>query len=405
MISRRAFVCGCVAGGASLVGLGRALAAPGVSTESLTAAERFLDWLRKVGISRERPVRNLVYNFFDPHTGKGSWIFPMVTAKTVLWLLELGHVEEASAIADSLLRWQQVSREKALARCYGAFPSRIDKLGADWKAGDRFYPGDNLVVLEALVALYGKTKNEEYLNSAIGVGTWLVTVMCAGVKHGVWKEDHGAPMFYVTQSGDLSNQIHVNAESLWIGALRRLGAATGEKAYSAQAERAEKFFRRAQHVSGAYYDHYDPGWPPVAYDASRWRLYAPGQLIADNSLRAALGACAMGDLGSAGSFYRWLKTVDGAVPAYLNAQTGGSGFEPGQPIYYDVVASGLYRSLCQRIGEKAQAERAVAFLQKVQDPNGGFYWGCKAKDFTPLTSEQAPMTGLWAVADLSTTVR
>src|SRR5688572_2316496 len=61
-----------------------ALATPADSA----SADRFLAWLRKDGASKERHVRNLIYNFYDLGAAKGTWLYPMLSGKAVLWLIE-----------------------------------------------------------------------------------------------------------------------------------------------------------------------------------------------------------------------------------------------------------------------------------------------------------------------------
>ena len=238
------------------------------------SALRFLRWLRTDGVSRARPVENLVFNFVDASTRVGTWIYPMLSGKAILWLVQRGQIAEATAIADTLVGWQQISTEGKLARSYGAFPSQID-LAPDgaWKAADYYYAADNLVILDALLALHAATKAAGLLNAAIGIGTWLTEVMCKGHTVGVWAEDHGAPMFMVRGTGDFVNAIHSAGEMLWIGALHRLGTLTNELAYCRQAERALAFYLGGQHANGAFLDHYDPGYPPTPFDAARWAPY------------------------------------------------------------------------------------------------------------------------------------
>ena len=378
-----------------------ALASPGEQREMAT---RFHRWLRTAGVAKERDVQNLVWNFYETDRQRGAWVYPMLSGKAILWLVRRGAVGEAAAIAKTLLFWQQTSRTGALAKSYGAFPSLVEPRGGAWVSGDRFYAGDNLVILEALVLLHERTKDPDLLNAAVGVGTWLTEIMSDGRRQGVWAEDHGAPMHFVTAAGDFSNHIHGSVEMLWIGALHRLGKAAAEPAYCRQADRAFRFYLAGQYASGAILDHYDPGYPAVPYDPGRWRPYQAGQVISDNVLRSALGLCRMGELERARRFFRWLKTERGGVPAYLDLATGGEGFPPGQRVYFDVTSSGLHRSLCQWLGEKAAAEEAVAFLRRVRDRSGAWVWGVYRDDLAPVEPKLAPVAGFWATADLSTRV-
>src|SRR5579862_4781677 len=42
---------------------------------------RFLRWLRSAGVSQQRPVQNLVFNFVDANKHVGSWVYPMLSGK------------------------------------------------------------------------------------------------------------------------------------------------------------------------------------------------------------------------------------------------------------------------------------------------------------------------------------
>jgi hypothetical protein len=227
--------------------------------------------------------------------------------------------------------------------------------------------------------------------------------MCKGHKFGVWAEDHAAPMQFVTSDGNFSNAIHTSMEMLWLSALARLGAVTAEAAYTRQAQRAYDFLRHCQTKSGAYLDAYDPGYPPKPYDAGRWRPYQAGQVIGDNMLRTALGRCRAGDLDSARRFFRYLKVENGAVPAYLNVDTGGHGFPDGSPVYYDLTSSALHRSLCQWLNERAAAEADMAFIRATQHASGAWPWGIYKDSKKPVEPKLAPVVGFWATADLSVT--
>ncbi len=362
---------------------------------------RFEAWLRGPALCAAAGARNMVWNFYDPVKKVGRWVYPMLSGKAILWHLQAGQVDDAKRLASALFKWQQIRNDGLWARSYGAFPSVVEQDGEHFKTGDCYYAGDNLVLLDALVALHRRTGEIRYLNSAIGIGTWLTSVMCQGHRYGVWTEDHGAPMYYVRQSGDFSNHIHLNVEMMWIGALTRLGELTGESVYCAQAEKARAFYVQGQLPNGAFYDHYDPSYPPKSFDRERFVAYQPNQVISDNQLRCALGACRMGRIDMAQRFFRWLKPEDGAVPAYLNLATGSSGFPDKQDAYYDVSSSGLYRSLCQWLNKGKEAEVASVFLRQSQHANGGWYWGLKRGSLAPVAEEQAPIVGLWATADLS----
>jgi hypothetical protein len=369
--------------------------------DSTAMTNRFHRWMGVQGFARDRGVQNLVFNFWDTSKNRGNWIYPMLCGKAIIWLLGRQRTADALAIAEALLRWQQTIPYDAWERSYGAFPSAIDRDPAgEWKPSERYYSGDNLVILDAFLSLYRATRSRDALNAAVGIGTWLCTVMCQGVKHGAWLEDHGAPMWFVTASGDFSNHIYSNVEMLWISALYRLGRMTREYAYCRQAEKAYRFYKQSQTMAGAFYDHYDPGYPPQKYAQERWVTYQGRQVICDNVLRAALGACRWADVEMGRKTMDWIQVQGGAVPAYLDIETGSHAFEPNTEVYFDITSTGMYRSLCQWVGNRAGAEEAMGFLQQTQDPSGGWYWGVFG-DLKPVRPEMCPMPGFWATTDLS----
>jgi hypothetical protein len=318
-----------------------------------------------------------------------------------LWLLRQQRVDEARTVMAALLAWQQPVDDQVHARTHGAFASAIERRDGRWQRGTRFYAGDNLVVLAAILALHEQVGGDPLLERARRVGQWLSAIMCRGERFGAWSEPHGAPMQLVTASGDFVNRITTGVPMLWLSALHRLGDALSERRYCRQADRAYAFLRAGQASNGAFMDHYEPGFPAEPYDPARWRPHAPGQLIGDNLLRAALGACRFGDRAAAGRLADWLQVEDGAVCAYVDADTGGSGFEPGARDYYDVTSSGLYRALCLWLGRAEQAAAASAFLERTQLASGGWYWGLMRDGLGPLEPQLSPMPGLWATADLS----
>jgi hypothetical protein len=363
---------------------------------------RFVAWLESKGTAVATGISPLVYYYVGAKDGRPEQIHPMVSAKAILFNLQLGNVARATAMGHALLRWQQRDAGGVAFRSWGAFPSAIrEEPAGKWVHSAAYYAGDNLVVLEALLALFAATRDRLFLESAIGVGTWVCDVMCRGVGHGVWAEDYGAPMEVVRLDGAFGNKIPAHVPMLWIASLGRLARLTGEKGYGAQLEKAAAFYLRGQANNGAFYDHYDPGYPAVAYNRARWMPYSPGKIIGDNVLRSALGACRLGDVVAARRVFAWLKPEAGAVAAYLNIETGGAGFLPTDAVYYDVVCSGLYRSLCQWLGERKAAEEAVRFAAARQDADGGFTWGVRKDAFASVDGKQATLTGLWSVADFS----
>jgi hypothetical protein len=392
--------------GVLLPGLARPLIDLSELGNQASMALRFHRWVAEQGIARDREVRNLVFNFYDTSKRSGSWLHPMSCGKAIVWLLGRRRTADAVVIGEALLRWQQTIPYGAWERSYGAFPSAIDRdpESGGWKAAERYYSGDNLVIMEALLSLWRATRGRQWLNAAVGIGTWLCTVMCQGMKYNIWAEDHGAPTWFVTAAGDFSNYIYNNVEMLWISALHRLGRITREHAYCRQAEKAYRFYKLSQTTGGAFHDHYDPGYPPQKYTPERWVTYQGSQVICDSVLRAALACCRWADIDMARKTMDWIQVQGGAVPAYLDIETGGPAFEPNAEVYFDITSTGMYRSLCQWLGNRGGAEEAVAFLQQTQDPHGGWCRGVYG-DLKPIRTEMCPLPGFWATADLSAVER
>ncbi|MFQ5510215.1 MAG: hypothetical protein ACE5EO_00040 [Candidatus Krumholzibacteriia bacterium] len=337
----------------------------------------------------------------DFESSPDDFLSPMVSAKCILFWLEEDDVWRAARIADRLLYWQEAKEKEVHPAARGALPSQITWSGGEWVAGDRYYSSDNLVILEAFLLLYERTQADTLLSASGKIATWFKDVMCHGERFGVWREEHGAPMQFVTDDGAFNNKIFTAQELLWIDALRHFGELSGKMEYIEQFEKSKAFLLRGQSRRGVWFDHYDPGYPPKSYDSSRWHWYGSDVVVADNALRAALGAYRVGAREQAERFADWLQPVDGAVYAYLNVTTGSGRFnDPTQP-YYDVVASGLWRQLARKLGRPKEVASADRFLQRTQNRSGGWYWGLSATGLRPLHRTEAVLTGLWAVSNLN----
>ena len=118
---------------------------------------RFHRWMAGQGFARDRTVRNLVFNFYDTDKSKGSWVYPMLCGKAIIWLLGRKRMADAIAVAEALLRWQQTTSTTPGSKSYGSFPSAIDRdpKAASGKRASGYYSGDNLVILDAFIQLYG----------------------------------------------------------------------------------------------------------------------------------------------------------------------------------------------------------------------------------------------------------
>ena len=330
-----------------------------------------------------------------------DFLSPMVTAKCVLFWLEEQSVNRAVRIGERLLYWQDRIRTHAHPNVAGALPSQIVEEDGQWAGGDRFYSGDNLVVLEAFLSLYERTGSQEFLDGAEHIARWIKDVMGHGEQYGVWLEPYFAPMQFATADGSFDNRVFTNTAFMWISALRHYGEVTNVMDYIEHFVLAKAFFLQGQSPHGVWFDHYDPGYPPQYYNTNRWQWFGDGGVVvADNAMRAALGALRVGAPDRAERFADWLRPRDGAVFAYLDAATGNGRFAPSDEPYYDVVVSGLWRDLTRGLGRDKAAMVADRFLARTQSAGGGWYWGRRQNRLIPVQRSQAILTGFWAVSNM-----
>jgi hypothetical protein len=375
------------------------------TTTTKSAAEMtagVAEWLDLRATASDATARGLVHYFVNTSTGRAEDLSTLATAKSILFHLQRNRIDSARANGLALIAVQQLAQAGAAARSYGAFPSAVAVNAGHVVSNGFHYAGDNLVAIAALVALGRKTGDARFVAAARLAGRWIVDVMTQGTRFGVWAEDHGAPMNFVDAAGNFDNRIMTGVNALWLKSLAALADATGDQSFRATMKRAWAFLAKSQTAVGAYLDHYDPGYPAVAYDAARWRTFGiDGSVVADNSIRTALGALGQGDVAGARRFLAWLAPTAGGVYGYLDGATGHAKFVAGDAPYYDVVASGLLRSLAERLGETRIATLARDFLATTQSQNGGFIWGRVAATLQPIENREAALTGLWAVADIA----
>ncbi|MEZ4369163.1 MAG: hypothetical protein R2939_23190 [Kofleriaceae bacterium] len=381
-----------------------AVVAPKTAAQTKARA-RFATWLAEVATAGAPEVTPLVYAGPLPVPEGGAAptaVSTAISAEAGLWHLRQGRTAAARAIAARLLRFQQGRRDGVLARSAGAMPERIVLVDGQWRGDDRFLAGDNLAVLALLIALVEVAGEPDLLNAAIGIGTWLVDVMCRGDAHGVWAEPHGAPMAFVTRAGDFGNALDADRAPLWMSALARLGRVTGEAAYCRQAERAGAFYLTGQHAAGGFFDRYEPGWPPEAFDVARWTPAAPGTVRATHALHAALGLVHLGAVDAAQKTLAWVRRDGDGVATWLELDSGRPATidgDDGGP--YDVGATAAFHALAVALGDAAAARTSAAALARWQAADGGFPLAVDAKR-RAITAERSASIGLWATADLRT---
>lgn len=365
--------------------------------------ERFERWLLGRMFVEGGPGDGFVYYYDEPASGP-SLLSPAVTAKVCLYLLDTGRPELARRCGEALLRCQVAQTGPKHLR--GGLPSEVTVAAGALEKGEAYYAGDNLLAATALHRLFLATEDSRFASGAAGACTFVVLSLMSGMSQGVWKEDHGAPMLCIRANGALVNSIHTKVELLWIKALSDVATLIKSPRMEEGFHKAVAFYRLAVTPSGAIMDHYDPGYPPTPYAVENWKPYSSETLIGDNLLRAALGFVRLGELERALPVLKFLQHQAGAVPGYLGMATGRARFLKEDPLYYDVVCTGMVRSLATAAGDGELVAQCARLLERLQDPQtGGWYWGVRADDWAPVEPKLATLTGLWAVHDFVQSAR
>lgn len=348
---------------------------------------RFTQWILDNQITGNDLCR---YFRYGPHETEES---PLATAYAIM-LLNTTHPEIADRLADGLARLQESYASNG--HVGGGVPS-IPNDGSEL-----FYSSDALAATKALMITYARSRNSAHLSAAGGFVEF-VQRMCEGARNGFLVDDLGFPMQYATPNGAIQNWIVPNVAMLFWDSLADYAQATNNAYTQALFERGRQFLLSSvQAPNGAYYDHYEPGYPPRGYSSDRWRWFKiekDGRRIGigDNMMMSALGAQRMGDPSAVDRFLQWAKPLDGAFYAYIDVDTGESGFEAGDKPYFDVVCSGMYRALLLKSGRltpeiQTSLERVFA-LSNSQD--GGFRWGMRDNGGWVQGSAEALVTGYW----------
>jgi hypothetical protein len=353
-----------------------------------TPARRFEEWILDYQIASSDLCR---YYRFGPHQAEES---PLATAYAIVLLGE-SHPDVTDRLSRGLAALQQ--RFAGNPHVGGGVPSIAND------GSLLFYASDALAATKALVATYNQTHQLDHLHAAAGFVEF-VHRLANGERAGFLPENFGFPMQYVTPGGAYQNWLVPNVAMLFWDALRDYADAAGDAATARLFERGRSFLLRdAQAPNGAYYDHYDPGYPPRAYSSERWRWFkveADGRRIAigDNMMMSALGAARLGDATGVDRFLEWARPNDGAFYAYIDVDSGGSGFQDGDPRYFDVVSSAMYYGLLaerKRLDEatRRNLERIFALSAAV---DGGYRWGLHADGPGWVQdSAEALVTGYW----------
>ena len=377
---------------------------PAYSIESRTpgiAEQRFGMWMEGSVRARSAGVDGLYYAYYDTDTSTPTHLSPMISAEVLRYRLGLGEIAAAREIGEALLPWQaQISADTRRSRNAGAYPSEIAaREDGSFEARYLYDSYDSLAVAEALLDLFDATSDVRYLKSAERVGSWIRDVMSQGDTFALWLSNLDAPMKAVTDAGDFDNRIAVGRTLFFLPTLHRLSERTGDESYAALASRAATWLLDAQTPSGAFYDHYDPGYPPVAFDPDRFAPFgSDGSVVADDSLRAGLAAWQLGYTDAADSLADWVPDASGGVPGYLSLANGGEHFPGANIPYHDVISSSLHAALIERNG--GDASEAREFVLGLQDADGGWHWGWTVDAPEVVGTLQSTLTGLWAFVDL-----
>jgi hypothetical protein len=363
---------------------------------TLTSAQRrsrFVEWILDYQIAPSDLCR---YYRFGPHEAQES---PLATAYAMLLLNET-HPDVADRLAGGLTHLQ--GRFASNAHVGGGVPSIAND------PSQLFYSSDALIATKAAMAVYKRSRNRAHLRAAGGFVEF-VHRLVDGKRGGFLVRNLDFPMQYATPDGKVQNWLVPNVGMLFWDALRDYAEAAGDAATRRLFERGRAFLLSSvQDRSGAYYDHYDPGYPPQPYNASRWSWYkieTDGRRIGigDNMMMSGLGAQRMGDGKSVDAFLQWAAKafaatgMRGAFYSYVDVGTGGSGFRTGSEPYYDVVISAMYYELLANTGRLTEAVREQlerVFALSAGD-DGGYRWGLSLNGSWVQDKAEALVTGYW----------
>jgi hypothetical protein len=362
------------------------------STASAAPAERrqrFEQWVLDYQITSNDLCR---YYRFGPHEAPES---SLATAYAIL-LLNDDHPEVADRLVDGVARLQ--GRYASNHHVGGGLPSVAND------PSELFYSSDALVAAKAVMSAYRRSRDPAHLHVAAGLIEF-VHRLVDGERGGFLVENLDFPMQFAAPDGAVQNWLVPNVSMLFWDALSDYAEIAGDAATKRLFERGRTFLLSSvQTTNGAFYDHYDPGYPPRTYNPERWRWYKiekDGRRIGigDNMMMSALGAQRMGGGQSVDGFLRWAAKAskDGAFYAYVDVDTGGSGFRHGAQPYYDVVCSSMYYELLANVGALADETRSA--LERVfalsAGNDGGYRWGLNQDGSWVQGSAEALVTGYW----------
>ncbi len=351
--------------------------------------QRFEQWILDYQITASDLCR---YYRFGPHEAQES---PLATAYAIL-LLDDRLPDVADRLVGGLTRLQQ--RYASNRHVGGGVPSIAND------SSELFYSSDALISTKAIMTAYRRTHDRAHLHAAAGFVEF-VHRMVDGTRSGLLVENLDFPMQYAAPDGTVQNWLVPNISMLFWDALHDYGEAAGDAATTELFERGRTFLlNSAQASNGAFYDHYDPGYPPRGYRPDRWRWFKIEQDgrrigIGDNMMMSGLGAQRLGSTKNVDAFLRWSAQAprNGAFYAYLDVDTGGSGFQQGAQPYFDVVCSGMYDELLANSGRLTNDVRAASgrVFALSAGNDGGYRWGLSEDGGWVQGSAEALVTGYW----------
>lgn len=358
--------------------------------------ERFLDWLRT---ATPESGRGLSFYMSPIQTGPRT-LSTVASGKLVMLHLERGNLAGAISVGSGLVAWQRESLRNGQLATRGGLPSEMRPVGGDWRLGDYYYAGDNLLAIAALMRLYRRTGLDRFAATAVSIGRWMERTLFDGRALGLWIRNYGPPMQFIRADGAANNAIHTGVDFLWLSALEDLHAAEPQAGWQQRMRDAVRFYQDGMAPEGGWYDHFKPHRPDAA--GGHWHWYREGYVaIGDNALRSALAAHHFGLEGHTERFRRWLKPQDGIwLCGYLDPATSQPRFLARDTPYYDVVCTGLLKTWYRRLGQPDLAQRCEQAILALQAPSGGWHWGLEVRGQRPLNREQATVVGCWALADI-----
>ena len=371
-----------------------------IAQDELSISQRylsFLNWIRPMTPESGMGLSGYMFSFRKKITELST----LATADSILLHLRMGNIDLAKNAANGLIQWHRHILKNAPDPVKGGLCSEFSLRNGNWIQGDYFYASDNLLAISALLELHSVTKIDRYATTAQLIGRWLEKTLFDGKRLGVWSTNYGPAMQYIRSDGAANNAIHTGMDFLWLSSLRGLHSIEANQGWNQRLDKAIDFYKSSMAPEGCWFDYFQPH--RVNQASGNWHWYRNTYLtIGDNTLRSALAAHSFGLKDQTAAFSKWLKSPNGKwLWGYIDPKTCTAKYLPTDTVYYDVVCTGLLRSWYTKTGQPKLAAKCQQALDMLQSENGGWHWGVKESNLQPLNSEQAVVTGCWALADLA----